>query len=43
LYVQLGDAYLREGDGVNARRAYERALEIDPYYTPAREHISALG
>jgi len=43
LYVQLGDAYLREGDRVNARRAYERALEIDPYYTPAREHISALG
>jgi len=43
LYVQLGDAYLREGDGVNARRAYERALEIDPYYTPAREHLSVLG
>ena len=43
LYVQLGDAYLREGDRVNARRAYERALEIDPYYTPAAQRLASLA
>lgn len=39
----LGMAYAKRGgsnDAVNSRNAYERALEIDPNYVPARE---ALG
>lgn len=43
LYVQLGDAYLHSGNAAAARRAYERALEIDPYFTPASQRLSALG
>lgn len=43
LYVQLGDGYLRQGDGAAARRAYRRALEIDPYYTPASQRLATLG
>lgn len=42
-YYWLGNAYSQRGsqnDGQNARRAYERALELDSGYTPARE---ALG
>jgi len=42
MYVQLGDAYLKAGDAAAARRAYERALEIDPYYSPASQHLAAL-
>lgn len=43
LYVELGDAYLRAGDPAAARRAYRRALEIDPWYTPAFQDLQALG
>jgi O-Antigen ligase len=43
LYVQLGDRRLQLGDRDGARRAYERALEIDPYFTPARQKLNALG
>ncbi|HSS61022.1 MAG TPA: O-antigen ligase family protein, partial [Candidatus Limnocylindrales bacterium] len=43
LYVQLGDAEARAGDRAAARRAYERALEIDPYFTPASQRLAALG
>ncbi|HET7337939.1 MAG TPA: O-antigen ligase family protein [Candidatus Dormibacteraeota bacterium] len=43
LYVQLGDAYLHAGNVAAARRAYERALEIDPYFTPASQRLSSLG
>ncbi|HEX4837945.1 MAG TPA: O-antigen ligase family protein, partial [Solirubrobacteraceae bacterium] len=43
LYVQLGDGYLALGDRTQARRAYERALEIDPYYTPASQRLATLG
>ena len=42
LYVQLGDAYLHAGNTAAARRAYQRALEIDPYFTPASQRLSAL-
>ena len=42
LYVQLGDAYAHGGDRAAARRAYERALEIDPYFTPASQRLTAL-
>lgn len=42
-YYWLGRAYARRGgssDDNNSRQAYERALELDPAYAPARE---ALG
>jgi tetratricopeptide (TPR) repeat protein len=42
LYVQLGDAERQAGNIAAARRAYERALEIDPYFTPASQRLSAL-
>jgi O-antigen ligase len=43
LYVQLGDAELRAGDRMAARRAYQRALEIDPYFTPASQRLAAMN
>jgi O-antigen ligase len=42
MYVQLGDLERTQGDTAAARRAYERALEIDPYYTPARQRLASL-
>ena len=43
MYVQLGDGYLKGSDQANARRAYQRALEIDPYYSPAAQRLAALS
>lgn len=43
MYVQLGDAERSLGNISAARSAYERALEIDPYYTPARQRLAAFG
>jgi O-antigen ligase len=43
LYVQLGDAYLHAGNIAAAKRAYLRALEIDPYFTPASQRLAALN
>ena len=43
MYVQLGDLERDQGDIAAARSAYERALEIDPYYSPAVQHLAALG
>ena len=43
LYVQLGDAEQQAGNRAAARRAYQRALEIDPYFTPAQQRLAALG
>ena len=42
LYVELGDRQAQFGDLDAARSAYRRALAIDPYYTPARQRLSAL-
>ncbi len=42
MYVQLGDQERLLGDLAAARRAYRRALEIDPYYTPAAQRLAAL-
>ena len=42
-YVELGDRELDLGNKSRARRDYERALEIDPYYTPASQRLSTLG
>jgi len=42
LYVELGDRQAQLGDLEAARSAYRRALAIDPFYTPARQRLSAL-
>jgi hypothetical protein len=43
LYVELGDREAQLGNRGEARRAYERALQIDPFYTPAQQRLTALG
>ncbi|MGH7760481.1 MAG: O-antigen ligase family protein [Candidatus Dormibacteraceae bacterium] len=43
LYIELGDAEARLGRIAAARSDYERALQIDKYYSPARQRLAALG
>jgi O-antigen ligase len=43
LYVDLGDAELKLGDDASARRDYQRARVIDPYYTPAHQRLADLS
>ena len=43
LYVELGDRLAQLGRRDDAQRAYRRALEIDPYYSPARQRLRSLG
>ena len=43
LYVELGDREKQLGDVAAARRAYQRALQIDPYYIPASQRLAALS
>lgn len=43
MYVELGDRELQLGNRARARAAYKRALEIDPYYTPAEQRLSSMG
>lgn len=43
LYVELGDRLAQLGRRDDARRAYERALEVDPFYSPAKQRLRALG
>jgi O-antigen ligase len=43
LYVDLGDAEARLGDRAAAKRAYEMALTVDPYWAPARQRLADLG
>jgi tetratricopeptide (TPR) repeat protein len=43
MYVDLGDTEVRVGDRAAARHAFERALQIDPYYTPAQESLAGTG
>jgi hypothetical protein len=43
MYVQLGDMEMRRGDAAAARRAYERALQIDPFFSPASQRLAAMG
>ena len=43
MYVQLGDRERQGGDLGAARRAYERALQIDPYYSPATQRLAQLS
>ena len=42
LYVELGDREAQLGRGAEARAAYRRALEIDPYYTPAAQRLASM-
>ena len=41
LYVELGDREAQLGRQAEARKHYQRALEIDPYYTPASRRLAA--
>ena len=43
MYVQLGDQERLLGDLGAARRAYRRALEIDPFYAPAAQRLASLA
>jgi hypothetical protein len=43
LYVELGDAEVQLGRVVDARGDYKRALQIDPYYSPASQRLATLG
>jgi O-antigen ligase len=43
LYIDLGDAEAHLGRLADARGDYQRALQIDPYYSPARQRLAALG
>jgi len=43
LYVDLGDAQRKLGDVAAARRAYQLALVIDPYFAPARQRLTEIG
>ncbi|HYT12826.1 MAG TPA: O-antigen ligase family protein [Candidatus Nitrosopolaris sp.] len=43
VYIDLGDAELKLGDRAAARRAYERALFIDPYSAAAHQRLASLG
>jgi O-antigen ligase len=43
LYVQLGDREAQLGNRAQARRDYMRALEIDPYFSPAAQRLAALS
>ena len=43
MYVQLGDRERQDGDLGSARRAYGRALQIDPYYSPATQRLAQLS
>jgi O-antigen ligase len=43
LYVELGDAEAQLGRFADARRDYKRALQIDPFYSPASQRLAAMG
>jgi CheY-like chemotaxis protein len=41
-YLLLGDCFLERGDRAAARRAFERALELEPGYRSALDRLAAL-
>ena len=43
LYVDLGDADAELGNRDQARRDYQRALVIDPFYAPAKQRLANLA
>lgn len=42
-YVDLGDAERKLGNSASARRAYQLALVIDPFFEPAQQRLGSLG
>jgi Flp pilus assembly protein TadD len=40
LYVELGDAEAQLSRSADARKHYLKALEIDPYYSPAAQRLA---
>jgi O-antigen ligase len=42
-YIDLGDAEKKLGNSAAARRAYQMALVIDPYFEPAQQRLGSLG
>src|ERR1700694_2453493 len=43
LYVDIGDAEQGLGRPLEARAAYQTALIIDPFFTPARQRLAGMG
>jgi O-antigen ligase len=43
LYVELGDTEIKLGRLADARGDYNRALQIDPFYSPASQRLAAMG
>ena len=43
LYLDLGDAERKLGNVASARRAYQQALVIDPFFAPARQRLTEIG
>jgi O-antigen ligase len=43
MYLELGDSEATLGRVADARRHYQRALEIDPYYEPATRRLAATS
>jgi hypothetical protein len=43
LYIDLGDVEAQLGRVADARADYKRALQIDPYYSPASQRLATLG
>jgi Flp pilus assembly protein TadD len=43
LYVELGDREMQLGRLADARKHYQRALEIDPFYAPASRRLATTG
>jgi hypothetical protein len=43
LYVELGDREADLGRAAQARQDYERALQIDPFYAPAKQRLAGAG
>jgi len=42
-YIDLGDAEKKLGNSAAARRAYQMALVIDPYFEPAQQRLGSLS
>jgi len=43
LYVELGDREAELGRSAEARKDYQRALQIDPFYAPASQRLAGAG
>jgi hypothetical protein len=41
--VELGDREAELGGSAEARKDYQRALQIDPFYAPAKQRLAGTG